>query len=89
MFSFPSVPTIGFVPDVYNVNEDDGNVNFIIEVIQGTLERDVEVVFTTQPGTATEDGESCDLDHSDNIIHIQSCKLYLYIFKVIYNISYI
>ncbi len=53
-------PTIGFVPDSYNVNEDDGFVEFNVEVIRGTLERDIEVTFTTQPGTATEDGESCD-----------------------------
>ena len=51
------MPTIGFVPDSFNVMEGD-QVTFTVEVTSGTLERDVEVEFSTQSGTATEDGES-------------------------------
>ncbi len=33
---------------------------FNVEVISGTLERDVSVTFMTQSGTATEEGRSHD-----------------------------
>ena len=39
---------IGFVPDSYTVNENEGSVTLTVRVISGTLDRDVEVVFFTQ-----------------------------------------
>ncbi len=53
-------PIIGFVPDVYSVQEDDGSVVFNVRIIRGFLERDVSVTFMTQSGTATEEGRSHD-----------------------------
>ena len=38
-------------------------MTFTVQVISGTLERPVEVEFSTQSGTATEDGESPSHSH--------------------------
>ena len=48
--------TIGFNPVDYMVNEVDGSVTLFVEVLDGTLERSVTVLFFTTPGTATQDG---------------------------------
>ncbi len=48
------------MPDVYSVQEDDGSVVFNVQIISGSLERDVSVTFMTQSGTATEEGKSHD-----------------------------
>ncbi len=45
--------TIGFDPDVYSVNEEDGTVSLTIRVLAGQLARTVSVNFFTQDGTAT------------------------------------
>ena len=40
---------IGFVPDSYTVNENEGSVTLTVRVISGILDRDVEVIiFSTQ-----------------------------------------
>ncbi len=49
--------TIGFSPGNYTVREIDGQVILNVEILEGTLERNVTVQFETRPGTATEDGE--------------------------------
>ena len=38
------------------MNEVDGSVTLTVEVLSGTLERDVVISFATRPGEATEDG---------------------------------
>lgn len=48
--------TIGFNPDNYIVNEADGQVTLFVEVLNGTLQRPVTVLFTTNEGTATPTG---------------------------------
>ena len=48
--------TIGFEPAEYVVNEVDGQVELIVVLRNGTLEREVTVLFETNPGTATETG---------------------------------
>ena len=55
-FFFTIAVTIGFRPQNYTVNEEDGSVTFTILLISGTLERDVTVPFFTSSGTATEEG---------------------------------
>ena len=45
--------TIGFDPDQYSVNEDDGSVSLTVQVLAGELARAVSVNFLTQDGTAT------------------------------------
>lgn len=47
---------MGFNPDTYTVGEADGEVNLIVELLDGTLERVVSVLFETSPGQATESG---------------------------------
>lgn len=47
---------MGFNPDNYEVNEIDGQVVLIVDVLNGTLERSVTVLFETSPGTATNTG---------------------------------
>ena len=51
------VVTIGFMPVDYTVNEVDGYVTLTAVLIQGTLERDVTVLFQTSPGSATSTGQ--------------------------------
>ena len=45
--------SIGFDPDVYSVDETTGQVTFSVSVLEGTLERPVEVIFSTTDGSAT------------------------------------
>ena len=49
----PSDVTIGFHQDVYAVHEDDSTVSVCAVVLEGELERDVEMVVTTQGSNAT------------------------------------
>ena len=53
---FPSsVITIGFNPTTYSGNESCGGVNVIVNILNGTLARDVQVFLMTAltDGTAT------------------------------------
>ena len=43
---------IGFVNTDLNISEDGGDLSFEIAVLQGTLQIDVPVNFTTDNGTA-------------------------------------
>ena len=52
-FDCATVVTVGFVPENYTVDENDVSVTLSVELIQGTLERNITV---TTPGTATETG---------------------------------
>ena len=45
--------TIGFDPDEYFVNEEDGSVSLTVRVLAGELARTVSVNFFTEDGTAT------------------------------------
>ena len=45
--------TIGFDPDQYSVNEDDGSVSLTVRVLAGELARAVSVNFFTVDGSAT------------------------------------
>ena len=51
-----AVIIVGFNPTVYSVNEADGEEVLFVEILNGTLERDVTVLFETLPGTATQAG---------------------------------
>ena len=44
---------ISFDPVMYSVNENDGTVQINASLIQGELQRPVEVLFSTMSGTAT------------------------------------
>ena len=44
--------TIGFVQDVYTVMEDASTVSVCAVVLEGELEREVEMVVTTQSNNA-------------------------------------
>lgn len=52
--------TIGFDPSEYVVREGDGEAGLIVSLLEGTLERNVTVEFSTAPGSATEDGKSLE-----------------------------
>ncbi len=56
VFIFCSEVTVGFNPETYIVNEADGSVTLNVEVLEGTLERSVTVLFDTSPGSASEAG---------------------------------
>ena len=45
--------TIGFVPDSYSVAETTGEVTLTVQIVDGQLERSVDVDFTTSDGSAT------------------------------------
>ena len=47
--------TIGFNPATYSVSESSGSVNVIVNILNGTLARDVQVFLMTAltDGTAT------------------------------------
>ncbi len=45
--------TIGFDPNTYLVEEDDGTVSLSVRIISGELARPVEVLLTTEEGSAT------------------------------------
>ena len=47
---------VGFVPTTYEVLEDAGSVTLNINLLGGTLEREVTVSFSTGPGSATSAG---------------------------------
>ena len=47
---------VGFVPTTYEVLEDAGSVTLNINLLEGTLEREVTVSFSTGPGSATSAG---------------------------------
>jgi len=49
---FPGV-TIGFEPGEYSVREDAGAVSICVVVLEGELERQVEMTLDTQSDTAT------------------------------------
>ena len=51
-----AVVTVGFQPVNYTFNEVDGFAVLTVVLLQGALERDVTVQFSTTPGTATEAG---------------------------------
>lgn len=48
---------IGFDPDSYTVNEGAGTVTLTARVISGSLERDVEIEFSTADDTAMGEDE--------------------------------
>ena len=48
--------TIGFNSAVYVVEETDGEVVLFVELLSGTLGRQVILFFETLPNTATEEG---------------------------------
>jgi len=58
LYNSPPGPTIGFVPDEYTFSETQGTGVLTVQLIDGVLERDVEVTVATNPGSATEDGKS-------------------------------
>ena len=43
---------IGFSTTMYNVNEGDGTVPLVVEVISGSLSMDVQVTLETSDGQA-------------------------------------
>ena len=54
-FLFSSIigVTISFDRGMYSVGENDGSVQISASLVQGELQRPVEVLFSTQSGTAT------------------------------------
>ena len=52
--------TIGFDPDQYSVNEDDGSVSLTVRVLAGELARAVSVNFFTVDGSATSTPPAAD-----------------------------
>ena len=48
-----AVVVIGFLPETYSIRETDGSVSLNVGIISGSLERSVEVFFSTSDGTAT------------------------------------
>ena len=56
-----SVITIGFNPASYTVAESAGSVNVTVNILNGTLARDVHVLLMTTNGTATGVYSSCKL----------------------------
>ena len=39
--------------EIYSIGETDGSVSLTVDIMSGTLERSVEVFFSTSDGTAT------------------------------------
>ena len=50
-------PIIGFRPEVYTVDENEGEVLLTVEVISGVLTQDVTLTYTTEDGSATSSGD--------------------------------
>ena len=50
-------PIIGFRPEVYAVDENEGEVVLTVEVISGVLTQDVTLTYTTEDGSATSSGD--------------------------------
>ena len=48
--------TFGFGPVQYTVSEDAGSVLLFVVLLEGTLEREVNLQFSTVEGTATASG---------------------------------
>ena len=48
--------TIGFDPATYTVNESAGNVSITVNVLNGTLARDMHVCFMTSLNGGTANG---------------------------------
>ena len=48
-----AVVVIGLENPEYSVDEGDGSVEVCAQILMGSLGRDVNVVFSTQPGTAS------------------------------------
>ena len=47
----PTAVTVGFDPDVHNINEDAGTVTFTVSILDGTIADDASVLvnfFSTQ-----------------------------------------
>jgi len=57
-FSSVLVVTVGFDPVTYFVNEVDGFAELSVVLLEGELERDITVQFSTSSGSATEEGTS-------------------------------
>ena len=53
LFSFIIGVTISFDRVMYSFNENAGSVNISASLVEGELKRTVEVLFSTQSGTAT------------------------------------
>ena len=51
----PTDITVGFDPTNYEVNEADGTAVLSVVLLNGTLERDVTVLFETAPDSSTQD----------------------------------
>ena len=50
--------TFGFEPVHYSVNEDAGTVTLFVVLLDGSLEREVNLQFSTVEGTAVASGIS-------------------------------
>ena len=48
----PTEVVIGFDPETYTVDENDGFATLIVRVLSGALGKEVTVDFTTLPGSA-------------------------------------
>ena len=59
--------TIGFSPVTYTVNEADNQVRLFVEVLSGTLEGTVTVLFRTIPASASESGTLGQYRHSNSV----------------------
>ena len=53
----------GFGPVQYTVNEGAGSVTLFVALLEGTLEREVNLQFSTVEGTATGSGIVINLVH--------------------------
>ena len=56
---FPTEAQIGFDPDSYTVNEEDGSVTLTVRVIKGSLAREVQVGFMTENDEALGEDYVC------------------------------
>lgn len=65
--------TIGFERTVYDVTEEDGNVELCAVLIAGRLDRVTAVIFATSDGTAT--GLCVQCSHRMNAYDIMSSVL--------------
>ena len=52
-FSYSADVTIGFLPVDYTVNENEGSVTLIVQLLNGELARNVEVELSTGDSTAS------------------------------------
>ena len=68
--------TFGFGPVQYRVNEGAGSVTLFVALLEGTLEREVNLQFSTIEGTATASGIV-----KINLVHIASAVVWI-VFKI-------